>query len=194
MRRTIVCLGEGHADCDSLPTLLTRVARLLKQEPPILSEPIRFRRNRLLKQGELARLLDLARRKLRLPGGILIVLDADEDCPATLGPQILGIASEACSDVPIAVVMAKRMFESWVLAGAEGLVEHGEIAPTEVPSDPEEDVRNPKHWLSERISRAGGYGEVADLKRLTGCFSIEAARPRSRSLDKLCREVARLLA
>jgi len=188
-----VCLGEGHADCDSLPTLLTRVAAFVGREPPILLEPIRFRRNRLLKQGELSRLLELARKKLRPPGVILIVLDTDEDCPAILGPTILGSASEACSDVPLAVVLAKRMFESWILAGAEGLVEQGEINPTEVPADPEVEVRNPKQWLSERMNRAGGYGEMADLKRLTACFSIMEACRRARSFDKLCREVARLL-
>ena len=117
MTSSIVCLGEGHADCDSLPTLLTRVAELLGHAPPILLEPIRFKRQRIEKQGELLRLLLLARKKLSGPGGILAVLDADEECPAELGPRILASGRSACADVPFAVVVAKRMFESWVIAG-----------------------------------------------------------------------------
>jgi len=191
---SIVCLGEGHADCDSLPTLLTRVAALLGHVPPILPEPIRFKRQRIERQGELARLLGLARKKLRAPGGILLVLDADDDCPAELGPRLLAAARSACSDVPLAVVAAKRMFETWVIAGAEGLFESGELARADMPSAPEEDVRSPKQWLSDHICREGGYGEVADLKRLTGAFSLEQASIRSPSFEKLCREVGRLLA
>jgi hypothetical protein len=191
VKRTIVCLGEGDSDCDSLPTLLTRVAEFLGEEPPILQEPIRFRRNRVLKD-ELSRLLGLARKKLRTPGGVLIVLDADEDCPAELGPSILLRASELSSDMPVAAVVAKRMFESWVIAGAEGLISEGEVNSKEVPPDPES-VRSPKQWLSARIKRDDGYGEMADLKRLTGCFSIEHAHRRSPSFRKLCKEVARLL-
>lgn len=111
MKRTIVCLGEGHADCHSLPTLLIRVAQFLGEEPPILQEPIRFKRNRLLKEDELPRLIAMTRKKLRTPGGVLIVLDADEDCPAELGPAIMQRASGLFSDMPVAAVVAKRMFE-----------------------------------------------------------------------------------
>ncbi len=193
MSRCIVALGEGHADCDSLPTLLSRIARSLNLETPVLPEPIRFPRNRILKTEELPRLLGLARKKLRRPGGILVLLDADDDCPALLGPRVLASASELCADVPVSVVLAKRMFESWLVAGAEGLVENGEIHPGETPDDPEVSVRSPKEWLSRRIRRSEDHGEMADQKRLTGCFSLTEARRRSASFDKLYREVERLL-
>ncbi len=153
--RTIVALGEGQSDCESIPTLLTRLAQHGGFDRPVIKRPIRFRRNRIEKEGELHRLLDLACRKLQRPGGILILLDADEDCPAEIGPRIERAAASECAGIPVAVVLAKRMFESWLLAGAEGLVEGGEIEPTDFPEQPEE-IRNAKDWLSERIFRAGG--------------------------------------
>jgi hypothetical protein len=170
-----------------------RLAEHLGREVPIVLEPIRFKRNRVLSGRELPRLLGLARAKLRPPGAILIVLDADDDCPARLGTELLEAARRECPDLPLAVVVAKRMFETWILAGAEGLVHREEISPTDVPAQPEETVKNPKRWISERIRRADGYAETADLRRLTGCFALDGARQRCPSFDKLCRELSRLL-
>jgi hypothetical protein len=192
--RKLVCLGEGVSDCDSLPTLVLRVAAHFEMVAPIVLEPIRFKRDRLRKHGELNRLLGLARAKLRGQGAILILLDAEEDgCPAKIGPDILRDAREICSDLPLAVVVAKPMFETWIVAGAEGLIEEHEIHPGPVPPAPEDNPKNPKRWLSERIRRSDGYAETADLQRLTGRFSIADARRRCASFDKLCRELAGLL-
>jgi hypothetical protein len=49
------------------------------------------------------------------PGApILVVADADDDCPATLGPTLLGRARR--TDRAVAVVLAKRELESWFIS------------------------------------------------------------------------------
>jgi hypothetical protein len=54
-------------------------------------------------------------------GGVLVLIDADDDCPAHLGPALLARAREARSDVPVSVVLANREFEAWFLAAAPSL-------------------------------------------------------------------------
>ena len=54
---------------------------------------------------------------------ILILLDANGDCPGDLGPTVLKSAREACSDRRFEVVLAKREYESWFVAAAESLPE-----------------------------------------------------------------------
>ncbi len=189
---SIVALTEGHADCASLPILLRRIVEEYDLERPIVKPPIRFKRNRIEQEEEINRLMGLARLKLRGAGAILILLDADDDCPAELGPRVQQVAANQTVGIRLAVVIAKRMYETWLVAGAEGLIEHGEIDASPIPENPES-MGSPKRWLSQRMHRLGGYGETADMKRLTGRFSIRQARRRAPSFDKLCRELARLL-
>jgi hypothetical protein len=54
---------------------------------------------------------------LRSPDAIVVILDADEDAPETLGPSLLARArSVVPGNFPIAVVVAKREYEAWFLA------------------------------------------------------------------------------
>jgi hypothetical protein len=54
---------------------------------------------------------------LRQPDVILVVLDADEDCPTILAATILARAKTMVSpDFPIGVVVANREYETWFLA------------------------------------------------------------------------------
>ena len=49
-------------------------------------------------------------------GAILILLDADNDCPAELGIELLRRARLARADRPIRAVLAKTEYEAWFLA------------------------------------------------------------------------------
>ena len=118
-------------------------------------------------------------------------MDSDDDCPALLGPDLLSKASAARSDVPAAVVLPNREFESWFLAAAESLRGlRGLAADLESPTQPEA-VRGAKEWLNQRVS-SGSYSSSVDQPSLTSAFSLEDAR-RAPSFDKCYREVIRLL-
>ncbi len=124
----IACVVEGHGDAEALPVLIRRIAQ--RVQPSIVvavPHPIRTPKSRLLKTGELERAVDLAARKINRQGGILVLLDSDDDCPKDLAPKLLHRAVQTCGDLPIAVVLANREFESWFLAAAESLRGHQEV-------------------------------------------------------------------
>ena len=100
--------------------------------------PIRVQRQRVLKAGELERALDLAARQAGTGGCVLILLDAETDCPRELAPNLLRRAREARGDRDIRVVLAKAEYEAWFLAAADSIAgQHGIRASTEPPDDAE---------------------------------------------------------
>lgn len=189
----ITSIVEGHGEVKAVPILIRRVVEqidmtLLVQTPM----PIRVSRSKLVKQGEIERHVELAAGKILGPGGVLVLVDADADCPRELGPSLLKRAQRARGDVPIAVVLAKREFEAWFLAAAASIAGKrglpGELAP---PADPES-ITGAKGWLTARMPRSHSYHETTDQAALTACFDLTLAR-RAASFDKCCRDIARLV-
>jgi hypothetical protein len=124
-------------------------------------------------------------------GGILVILDSDDDCPAELAPALLARAQSARSDLPSAVVLPNKEFESWFLAAARSLRgQRGFPEDLEPPTEPEA-IRGAKEWLGQRV-RAGAYSSNVDQPSLTQVFNFDLAR-RAPSFDKCYREVIRLL-
>jgi hypothetical protein len=91
------------------------------------------------------------------------------------------------------VVLAKVEFESWFIAAAESIGGHREIAADIVAPDDPESIRDAKGWLSERMVAGRTYRPTLDQPALCAVFDIRAARARSRSFDKLWRDVESLL-
>ena len=124
----ISCIVEGHGEVAAVPILIQRIALSLDPGLPIFPpRPIRVSRNQVVKAGELERVVELAARKISGQGAIFILLDSDNDCPAELGPELLYRARQVRSDLPMAVVLAKREFEAWFLAAAESLRGYKEL-------------------------------------------------------------------
>ena len=143
------------------------------------------------KAGELERAIELAALKTRPRGGVLVLLDSDDDCPAELGPSLLARAAQAGMGLPVGVVLAQREFESWFLAGAESLRgRRGLPDNLTSPAEPEL-IRGAKEWLRSQIS-GGVYAETIDQPAFAAVFDLTLAR-RAQSFDKCCREVRRLI-
>jgi hypothetical protein len=190
----IACIVEGHGEVEAVPILVRRIVQAL--DSTILlrfpTNPIRIPRDKFVKTGELERAVELAALKNRAPGAILILLDADDDCPKELAPQLLLRARNARSDMPIRVVLAKREFEAWFLAAAESLRgQQGLSSTLEPPPDPEA-IQGAKEWLRKHMEANRTYSETVDQPALTRCFDMEAAR-QAPSFDKLYRDVEWLL-
>jgi hypothetical protein len=187
----IGCVVEGHGDREAVPVLIRRIAQ--KFDPALsvhIPSPIRIPKNRLVKSGELERAVELAARKVGDNGAVLIVLDSDDDCPAQVGPELLKRAIAARSNIPIAVVLAKREFESWFLTAADSLRGfRGLEAEIASPDDPEA-IRGAKEWLSSRMETH--YSETLDQPAFAARLDLEMAR-RADSFDKFYREVVRLV-
>ncbi len=194
MSARIATVVEGHGETEALPVLIRRFRDEINPALPLhAAPPIRIPRCTLLKPGELERAVQLAALDARPGGAVLVVLDADNDCPKTLAPELLRRARTGVSDLPVSVVLAKREFEAWFLAAAESLRGHrGLPADLEPPPDPEA-VRGAKEWLARNMPPGQRYAATLDQPALTAVFDLQSARRRSPSFDKFCREITRLL-
>lgn len=182
---------EGFGEVEAAPVLVRRVAAMVGPAIPLkVLHPHRLSRSKLVKTGEIERAVDFMGRKVGPGGSVLVMIDADDDCPAVLGPQLLKRAKTARPDRTIAVVLAKREFEAWFLAGAASL-RGARTLPDDLvaPYEPEE-VGGAKEWLSERMT--SGYSETLDQPAFAAAVDLADAR-RSDSFDKLVRDVSALL-
>lgn len=191
--KKIVSIVEGHGEVDAVPILLRRI---VQQVSPAVSleapRPIRVKRNRILRDGELERAVALAARRAGNDGSILLLLDSNGDCPAEFGPQILQRATAARSDRAIRVVLAKMEFEAWFLAAAPSLGgRRGINEDITRPADPEA-VRDAKGWLSAKMPPGQPYRETLHQAAFAAVFDLDAARS-APSFDKLWRDVSSLV-
>jgi Domain of unknown function (DUF4276) len=192
MSLRIGCVVEGHGEVESVPALIRRIAQQLDPGLVIvIPHPVRVTKSKLLKPTELERAVELAALNAGKNGGVLILLDSDDDCPAQLGPELLRRIRSARPDMPSTVVLAKREFESWFLASAESLRGHrGLRKDLKSPEQPEE-IPGAKEWLCNHIL-GGAYASTVDQASLTHALDFTLAR-RAPSFDKCYREISLLL-
>ena len=146
----------------------------------------------MLQAEQLERAVELAARYAGADGCILILLDAEDDCPARLAPEVLRRARDARPDRNIRVVFATTEYEAWFLAAADSIAgHHGIDAATTAPDDPES-IRGAKEWLGARMPRGQRYRATLHQSALTAIFDLDAARAAA-SFDKLWRDVSELL-
>ena len=203
----IVPIVEGQTEADCVERLLQRVWTELLAGPMRLQvlAPSRGQRDALLSptgsqfaekiEEAYAKLSRRLRRDSSGRGLLLLLLDAEGDCPAELGPRLLQTARRARSDANIACVLAKRMFENWIVAGASTLADvNGLPNPLQPPDNPED--RSGAAWLEQQLrSRKSTrrYKKTVDAAAFVRAMNLEQCRARSPSFDKLCRELARTL-
>lgn len=185
----IASIVEGDGEVAALPILLRRFndwlpGRRFAQTLP----PIRVHRDRFLnKEDEFRKQLLLAAAKCGEDGWVLVVLDADDACPATLATDIAQRATQYVAHRRLSVVLANREYEAWFIAAAPSLdgcrafrYPSGNLVDAETP-------RDAKGWM--RRNMAGGtYSEVLDQPAFTARFDLQQAYERSRSFRKLCKE------
>lgn len=190
----IVTIVEGDGEENALPILLRRIANELLGRYDVVFPPGRVHnRGGLTCPGGIENILERTIARTRGADRILILLDADDDCPARLGPELQSRAAAARPDKRVAVVLANREYEAWFLAAAPSLAGHRGLADDlAAPADPEK-PRGCKEWLSDRRTDGKSYRPTVDQAALTAVFDLALARSNAPSFDKLCREVERLL-
>ena len=191
MVKTVAVVVEGHGEVQAVPVLLRRIAAALGYGVKV-PRPVRLRRNRVDRAGEFERAVELASRDAGEKGLILVLLDADKDCPAELAPALASRAEAVRPDGMTRVVLAKTEFETWLLAAAASLRGRRTIAESATPPNDPEAVRDAKAVLSSWMPDNRSYRPTRDQAALTAVFDLDAARS-APSFDKLWRDVAALL-
>lgn len=181
----IVAIVEGHGEAEAVPVLVRKLA--LASHGYAEVKPHRVKRQRVVKPGELEKALEFAAMQ---PGcsGILLVLDADTDCPATLGPELLERCTATVGHLPVGVVLANHEYEAWILAGIEGVRGQRGIADDASPPPSPDDVRSPKSAL-EAMMGGRSYLETDDQAAFSERMDTDAAYARSRSFRKFDKEM-----
>src|SRR5262249_2770414 len=122
---------------------------------------------------------------------LLILLDAEDDCPKTLAPRLLEVATTALpGDVPVSCVLAKRMLENWIVAGASTLDGVNGLPNPLPPRDQFED-RSGVAWLEAQLRskrKTRKYKKTDDAEVFVRAMALQECRDNAPSFDKLCRE------
>lgn len=184
---------EGHGDVEAAPILVRRIAHCICEDLVIaIPKPVRCARTKIAHDHtELVRAVTLAHAKAKR-GPVLVILDADDDCPAQMSERFFEILRNSLPHVEVAVVFAKREYEAWFIAAFTSLEKHCDIRPgTVIPPEDAEAIRGAKEWLSKHLKRR--YRETIDQPAFTRIFNLDEARERSPSFKKLWRDIEKIL-
>jgi hypothetical protein len=134
------------------------------------------------------------------PDGILIMLDADDECLERsktrrkgLGPELLERARAVARHIPIQVVVANREYEVWFLAALARLRRTGLLPPGQrlATLSDIETIRDCKKRLSALLERP--YEETVDQPEFTAVLPFTSGMAqRSRSYRKLLKALDEL--
>ena len=177
----VVPIVEGHGEVKAVPTLIHRIVNAHAPSCACrVNEPIRVKAGQFLnKPKEFNRhiLLAAAKAAQAVPdnGLVLILLDCEDDCPATIGPELLSRAQAVRSDVSYLVVLATREYESWFLAAARSLCGVSGLTADLEPPVYAENIRNAKGWLSSHMPTNSKYDEITHQIEMTRHFNLEEA-------------------
>ena len=179
--RQLIC-GDEFATLAVLPPLVTKRSAFVKKTHPAMEESIARSTSALLR---------VLRRSATDKGFILILIDTEEDCPATLGPNLLERARLLRTDMDIACVLAKRELENWFKAAAASLAGIGGL-PIDMVASSDAEVGSGDAWLTaqkRRVDPKSEYKKPDDAVELAKAMDLAQCRANSPSFAKLCREL-----
>lgn len=143
----------------------------------VFNRPLRKRRSEIVNEIPLRETVRIALRQTGGCNGILILFDADRDCP-------LWAAAEA-GTIPCEAVLAHREYESWFLASLASLRGARGVRTDATPHPDPESVRGAKEKLEASMLDGRTYSETLDQAALTALFDMAAAYRSCRSFRRM---------
>jgi len=174
---------EGKGEVKAAQTLIIRLWKDLKYPPLSWADPIRGQN--LLQKAGIARACSIVRSKSDADA-LLILRDADDDCPATSGPTTAQWVREENLHFPVGVVLLCREYETLFLpclarmAGVplrddRGVERPGLLAGTTFGGE-YESIRGVKEWLSKRYPGGRNYKPTLDQLPMTRLINFDDLR------------------
>lgn len=192
MSRQILPIVEGQSEVESVPILLRRILDQMKIFSIQIAKPWRVKRNKVVKEGELERAIQQGIQERNNICAILVLLDADDDCPAELGPQLLK-RCKTVTQLPASVILANKEMESWFLGGKESLRGvRGIKGDATAPLTPES-IRGASERLSQNMEKGRRYVGPDDQPALVKYIDFLVTRQRCPSFEKFLRDVEYLI-
>lgn len=182
----LASIVEGHGEVTAFPALLRNILGWYAPTSHFdIQTPIRTKRDKFLNDpDEFRKAITLGSLKAK-DGVLLVLLDADDDCPVELAQKVQADAAKHIESTNLSVVIANKEFEAWYIASASSLDGHRgfKLDPRLVGLDPEA-PRDAKGWLGRQMT--SGYHEVTDQPAFAALMNVEAAWHGSRSFRRLC--------
>ena len=182
----VFAIVEGKGELAAVPDLLHRLWKANEKLPPLRAaskQIFKVGRYGFINNCETRRkyLNIVGYRARRCCGGVLILLDAEEECCYDFvhGDKIKKIHAdidEILADVPHFFALAEKGYESWLVAGLGG-------------NNTEKGVS--KKWLNankDKTGRVKNYSKVVDQRKLTSKMDIQRAREVNSSFDRFCKK------
>jgi len=175
---------EGQGDEIAVPLLLRRLRNEAQAWGLEVGRPHRKRRTQLVKKDSLQSAVRVAALRENC-AAILVLFDADDDCPKELAPTLEEWAREAARGTPCWVVMANREYEAWFLASIEALRGRAGILPDATSHPNPEAPRDAKRTLERLMAQGASYSPTVDQAALTAHLDLANTYQRCRSFRKL---------
>ncbi len=192
----LIAIVEGPGDRTAVPGLLRRILgeRLNRYDITVAKAKALGSKSNLNKKLEMF----LRYALIEECSAILVLVDADTECPTELAVSIVNRVIPLNLDVPVAVACAKHEYETWFICmlsenTGQKIRERLEISETVTAPKNIEDVRDPKGWLTNHMPANRAYRETGDQESMTYHIDFALAQSRSRSFRRLCHAVEELV-
>ncbi len=173
---TLGLVVEGHGEVQAAPILVRRIAQAFGFHGGINFAVRRVPKSQLIKPGELERTVEALARQIGRSQPLLVLLDADDDCPVNLAEGLRARCHAGPTGLNLSVVIAKKEYESWFLAAAKSLSgERGLAEQVEAPPDPES-IRGAKEWLTDRMPADQSYSPTRHQSAYSDRMDLSEAR------------------
>ena len=193
---TIVPVVGGDGDVAALPGLLARILLENNNRPDVLvaqgKSGVVKANGRPNLVNKLDKFLQHAQNKPDCDA-ILVLLDADNDCPVDLGQQLSQRSEQIGTKCPVRIVCARRSYESWFLASLDTVKGKSVIPDTAALSGDAEAVPNPKQWITALLPQGQAYKETTHQAAISSFIDLDLAHKNSRSFRRLCHALEQLL-
>ncbi len=183
---TIQPIVEGDTEVVTLPLLLRRLIAEAGAYTVDIGYPVKRPRSLLSREDGVHEAVRLARLEPDCDA-ILIVFDADDDCPKDLAPGVQAWAQAAAARLPCYVVMPNREFEAWFLAAIESLRGTRGIRHDATSHPDPESKRGAAEELRRRMTPNRTYSKRTDAAALIQALDLAEAHRRCRSFRRMVR-------
>lgn len=187
---SIVPIVEGFSEVESVPVLMRRLMYSWGKYHLEIAKAVRVKRYQVIKEGELERRVQMAMTRPNCKA-VMVILDADDDCPKDIAMELLSRARLIAQDTPVSVVLPKSELESWFVGSIESLRGVRSISANACsPNDPET-IRNAKAFLTDAMQRH--YIATIDQPAFTAKFDLDKALESCRSFKKFHDDLRRIV-
>ena len=188
----IVPIVEGDGEESTVPVLLRKILfELMRYDIQIAHPKNAHGRANLQRAGGVERFIRHAWKELDC-AVILILLDAEGECPLDIAKDFSTRIEAMGVMFPVVIVVANRMYETWLLASIATIAGHANLPAGLQPPPNVETVKNPKAWIDKRLPRGRSYKETQDQEAMTHHLDTTLAR-QARSFQRLLHAISEAL-